>query len=953
MNNIKGKELRILRAVFTLLLSIMMCMSSIAPAMAAYAEDDNTQGADTPASFDVPEDDSESSDDAKPAEEESTSDNPQPSEDAQPNEDEATNDAPEKSDSDAQQSDESLNNNEDNSSSDDAANNDSSNNDADNADDKALNPQVHNKPAMLLSNPAMLSNAPDDAIEDGVAAIGDTKYASLQDAVDAAKDGDAIKLLADIELDKTVVVEGKSITIIDDGSARTVKNNEGISVPLFKVSSGAELTLNGSSNDNLKLLGGSSERASNSATVLVVDGVANIKATNIDGGTIKKGHNVGAILVNSGGLLNMSGGVVENTESYQGTYGTAAIVVKEKAHFEMSGGEIRNNINYSSDLNHGGGVILAAWSPQLSTMNLSGGKITNNQSNNGGGIYITGSSKLHMTGGEVSNNKATGNYKGVGMGGGICVSGRWQGTDGINDEFIMDGGSVSGNAARTGGGIYVNSIGTYLNAGLIENNKASNNGGGVYLSVVPQILHISKAVITENTAYSIGGGVWSCPTGTVEFEVTNGVAIYDNNARGAGDDFNMQASGFLGSSSKLTLPDRMLGGGAVSWHKDGATYPGEYGDANPNVPRFDPDNPGKALHYNGHRYAATIKAVASDAAIKRANEEATLFIRGNSAVRGGGIGTNGGVSLPDMNYKEWKLLVEKKWKEIAEEDQKEVKVFLKIDDEILDGVTLNADNEWKGEFTQLPDQDTIKGKDISVVEGEMVTDDEGVTKFVEEEVYAVDYEKVISEEEQTTYITVTNYPKPPVRITKKALGGDELEGAEIEIRDSEGELVDKWTSTKEAHEIVLKKGDYTLKETTAPEGYYAVSVELAFSVDGNGNAKTETAEIVDENGGRILLEGNDIVIEDPPVVKDEDEDEEEPEEVENELEDEVEEKPEAVKGVSEDEIEAEAEEEVVKAKVKGVKTGDESNLYAWSLITIVTVSALMVAIIRRRRSGNN
>jgi len=61
--------------------------------------------------------------------------------------------------------------------------------------------------------------------------------------------------------------------------------------------------------------------------------------------------------------------------------------------------------------------------------------------------------------------------------------------------------------------------------------------------------------------------------------------------------------------------------------------------------------------------------------------------------------------------------------------------------------------------------------------------------------------------------------------------GKELEGATIQIIDSEGNVVESWTSTKEAHEVKgLKTGEtYTLKETVAPDGY-TITSETTFTI---------------------------------------------------------------------------------------------------------------------------
>ena len=61
--------------------------------------------------------------------------------------------------------------------------------------------------------------------------------------------------------------------------------------------------------------------------------------------------------------------------------------------------------------------------------------------------------------------------------------------------------------------------------------------------------------------------------------------------------------------------------------------------------------------------------------------------------------------------------------------------------------------------------------------------------------------------------------------------GNELEGAELEVTDEDGNIIDKWTSTKEPHQIKgLEEGKtYILKETTAPYGY-EITEEIKFVV---------------------------------------------------------------------------------------------------------------------------
>lgn len=61
---------------------------------------------------------------------------------------------------------------------------------------------------------------------DYVAAISDKQYTSLANAIAAAKDGDTVKLLDDVVLDKTLIIKDKTITL--DLNGKTISNSEDI-----------------------------------------------------------------------------------------------------------------------------------------------------------------------------------------------------------------------------------------------------------------------------------------------------------------------------------------------------------------------------------------------------------------------------------------------------------------------------------------------------------------------------------------------------------------------------------------------------------------------------------------------------------------------------------------------------------------------------------------------------
>lgn len=67
-----------------------------------------------------------------------------------------------------------------------------------------------------------------------------------------------------------------------------------------------------------------------------------------------------------------------------------------------------------------------------------------------------------------------------------------------------------------------------------------------------------------------------------------------------------------------------------------------------------------------------------------------------------------------------------------------------------------------------------------------------------------------------------------------ATTGEEIAGAHLQVIDKDGKVVAEWDTDGELHRINgLEPGDYTLRETTAPDGY-EVAEEVTFTVEDNG-----------------------------------------------------------------------------------------------------------------------
>ena len=148
-----------------------------------------------------------------------------------------------------------------------------------------------------------------------------------------------------------------------------------------------------------------------------------------------------------------------------------------------------------------------------------------------------------------------------------------------------------------------------------------------------------------------------------------------------------------------------------------------------------------------------------------------------------------------------------------------------------------AGEEIEGATIQVLDKDSkvvdewVSGKEPhkikNLVEGETYTLHEEIV--ADSYVKATDVEFIVTTDKETQKVVMID---KLVEITKTdIINGNELEGAELEVTDEDGNTIDKWTSTKEPHKVKgLEEGKtYILKETTAPYGY-EITEEIRFTV---------------------------------------------------------------------------------------------------------------------------
>lgn len=481
----------------------------------------------------------------------------------------------------------------------------------------------------------------------------------------------------------------------------------------------------------------------------------------------------GAVLAQDGGVVDLTGGLIHENGMFNpdgSIIASTALNYKAGGALALAGGTINvtGTQMYWNVGQAGGGVIaysVTAGKPAL--VNISDNAvIAANVSNAGGGVGIYGNATVHMTGGQMFNNE-------VSQGGGavnamdLCYSADNSGRRsdflcaswGISPEqwekdypaaFIMDGGVIKNNkASTTGGGINVSSKNVTINAGSITDNSAKLQGGGIYVTTQPYDVQINNSLVTDNEASFVGGGVWVCPTGEAHFYINGGTAVYDNTASDAGSDVSGENYGgtFQGS---ITTEPRALGGGEVNWYQDNADA--RYTDgATPDAPTT-------------YRWAVGLHTEFQNDALALATDIASVTISGNTAARGGGIGSNGTINFgtPGTNQ----LTLNKVWQydngeAMAEADIPEsasFKLYEQFNGQeyyIQDFTATKADN-WTVTLTDLPTQ--VQGQDPVFVVKETPVD--GVTASLGELVRDADGNWLIEATNSIPAPTPTETPEP-------------------------------------------------------------------------------------------------------------------------------------------------------------------------------------------------
>ena len=179
------------------------------------------------------------------------------------------------------------------------------------------------------------------------------------------------------------------------------------------------------------------------------------------------------------GVFTMENGVIGGNKCGLGN-GGGGINIYENGHFRMRGGRITEN-----EAGWGGGIYIEGQT------DITGGFISGNTAvYGGGGIYVHSMAKLFMTGGQITNNEAE-------TGGGLRVDG----------HSSIENTQITGNNADIHGGAVFTLRGSYLEMKnvVVNRNQSNQSGGGISTSGEFEIRNSS---ISDNQAIW-GGGIYS------------------------------------------------------------------------------------------------------------------------------------------------------------------------------------------------------------------------------------------------------------------------------------------------------------------------------------------------------------------------------------------------------------------------------------------------------------
>lgn len=379
------------------------------------------------------------------------------------------------------------------------------------------------------------------AVSDESDAVSVSSFGALQDALES-EGTDTITVTSDIQVTSEISVAGDK-TLTSSNGSEIIRSSSYGRGHMIAIGEGASLTLAGNlvinGNDDWISNNKSDAMIENRGTLTIQDDVfltdnryaveASITGMTPSGGSAIS--NYGDLVLNGGSFTSNSGGngviyTDDGTVSMRSTTisdnGSRAVYIAGQSTFNMYSGTISDN---NSGVYVGGTVF------NWSTFYLSGGSIVDNGkgATTGVGVYLDYHGRLSMTGGEISGNQAASSSMNN-RGGGIYVA--------QDATAILSGGTVSDNRATEGGGIYATGNVTISGTTLSDNYYEAIYVNGSTVEMTSGTLD-NNAVRLYNGGFRMtGGSITDTPNavqraGTALYATTfefGGTAKFDSNS---------------------------------------------------------------------------------------------------------------------------------------------------------------------------------------------------------------------------------------------------------------------------------------------------------------------------------------------------------------------------------------------------------------------------------------
>lgn len=337
---------------------------------------------------------------------------------------------------------------------------------------------------------------------------------SVPDASDTKGDGSMAKPFATVQKAvDTIAVSGdtsKKYTIYVDGTVEPPNADDDfddsgtfISISIGTTASNLDLTIKGLSADSKAVLNAKQKNRRYGRVLTSENTSLTLENLKITGGKV---NDSGGIYIISGNLT-LKNCVVTKNESSNGGGG----IQFDGEKLIVYGSEISGNIGAS------GGICVARDSAKTK---IEKSKIIDNSARSGGGLDLAGESTIESC--DISGNTATAESSTGGFGGGLILA--------FNNKSCKIINSVIKNnkAGENGGGIYINGGTLSLESdAAISENTAGENGGAIYVTNGGKIRLGGSAVITVDDD---GNDIWLATGKTIT--VTNTLTPGNNAAAG-------------------------------------------------------------------------------------------------------------------------------------------------------------------------------------------------------------------------------------------------------------------------------------------------------------------------------------------------------------------------------------------------------------------------------------